>query len=86
MDKEFKLPNPKLLEPVPKDMGDALLRDLISILPIIGDIFNFVEAIEAFRNKKTEAGLLYLLQALPGPELPLTHVIVYEMEKRGELK
>ena len=70
-----------LIEPVPKDVGEALARELISFVPVLGDIFNLVEAIEAFRADKSDVGLIYLLQFAPGPPLPLTHLIAYEVGK-----
>jgi len=71
-----------LVEPVPKDVGEALARELVSFIPVLGDLFNLVEAVEAFRAGKADVALVYLLQVLPGPPLPLTHVIAYEIGKR----
>ena len=76
---EFK----EIIEPVPKDLGEAILRELVSIIPILGDIFCLIEAFEAFRQGKTTTGLIYLVNFLPGPSLPLTHPLVYEIEKGG---
>lgn len=72
----------RLVEPAPKDVGDALVRELISFIPIIGDLFNLVEFVEAARAGKAELALIYLVQVLPGPPLPLTHLIAYEVGKR----
>jgi len=71
----------RLVEPVPKDIPEALIRELVSFVPILGDLFNLVEAIEALRAGKTEAALIYLVQVLPGPPLPLTHLIAYALGK-----
>lgn len=76
----------QVIDPIPRDEGDALLRELLSFIPVLGDIFNLVEAVEAFRAGKTEAALIYLAQFLPGPPLPLTHLVVYELNKRGFTK
>jgi len=67
----------QLVEPVPKDVPEAVIRELISFVPVLGDLFNLVEAIEAFRAGKPEVGLMYLAQFLPGPPLPLTHIIAH---------
>ena len=72
----------RLVEPAPKDVGDALVRELISFIPIIGDLFNLVEFVEAARAGKADLALIYLVQVLPGPPLPLTHLIAYEVGKR----
>ena len=71
----------RLVEPAPKDVGDALVRELISFVPIVGDLFNLVEFVEATRAGKAELALIYLAQVLPGPPLPLTHLIAYELGK-----
>lgn len=71
------------LDPIPKDVGDAVVREAISFIPVIGDIFDAVEAIQAFREGKAEAGIIYLINFLPGPPLPLTHLLVYELSRRG---
>jgi hypothetical protein len=73
----------KGLEAVPKDEADAVVRELIGMVPLLGDLFMLVEALKAFSDGKTLAGLVYLVNALPGPPLPLTHIIVYELERRG---
>jgi len=88
MSEEFKklLEPPKLFNPefesVPKDYGDAFLREVIGFIPVIGDLFMLYEALKAFSEKKNDVGVIYLLSALPGPPLPLSHFIVYEMRKR----
>jgi hypothetical protein len=73
----------KILEAVPKDLGEALAREAVSFIPILGDVFNLAEAFEAFRQGKALAALIYLLSALPGPPFPLAHIIVHEAERRG---
>ncbi|RLG86704.1 MAG: hypothetical protein DRO39_02520 [Thermoprotei archaeon] len=71
----------RLVEPIPRDIEEAIARELISFVPVIGDLFNLVEAVEAFRAGKTGAALIYLVQFLPGPPLPLTHLIAYALGK-----
>ena len=71
------------LDPIPGDVPEALMREAVSFIPIIGDLFNLAEAIDAMRAGKTEAGIIYLIQVLPGPPLPLTHLIVYALGRRG---
>jgi hypothetical protein len=73
----------KGLEAVPKDEADAVVRELIGMVPLLGDLFMLAEALKAFSEGKTLAGLVYLVNALPGPPLPLSHIIVYELERRG---
>jgi len=72
-----------LIEAVPRDLPEAVVRELISFVPVLGDIFNLVEVVEAMRQGKTMAALIYLVQVLPGPPLPLTHLIVYALEREG---
>lgn len=73
----------RLIEPIPRDIPEAIVRELISFVPILGDLFNLVEVLEAMRAGKTLAALIYLVQALPGPPLPFTHPIVYALERGG---
>jgi len=76
----------KLLEPIPRDAVEALVREVVSFIPIVGDLFMAAEAFDALREGKTEAGVAYLLGILPGPPLPLTHLVVYELYRRGGLR
>jgi hypothetical protein len=69
---------------LPKSRIDAIIRDLVTDIPIIGDAMLIAEAISAFKNKKWLAGIIYVLNASPLPTLPLSHLAVYEMEKRKE--
>jgi hypothetical protein len=71
------------LTTIPRDETDAIIRELVGMVPILGDLFVLVEALKAFSEGKTTAGLVYLLNVLPGPPLPLTHVVVYELARRG---
>jgi hypothetical protein len=71
---------------LPKSRIDAIIRDLVTDIPIFGDAMLIAEAISAFKNKKWIAGLVYILNASPLPTLPLSHLAVYEMEKRKEEK
>ncbi|MCL7388704.1 MAG: hypothetical protein LZ173_02040 [Thaumarchaeota archaeon] len=69
---------------LPKSRIDAIIRDLVTDIPVIGDAMLIAEAISAFKNKKWIAGLVYVLNASPLPTVPLSHLVVYEMEKRKE--
>jgi len=69
---------------LPKSRIDAIIRDLVTDVPILGDAMLIAEAISAFKNKKWIAGIIYVLNASPLPTLPLSHLAVYEMEKREE--
>jgi hypothetical protein len=71
----------KLLEAVPKDLPEAVVRELAGFIPILGDLFMLVEAFEAIREDKPLVALAYVLGVLPGPPLPLTHLLVYYVEK-----
>jgi hypothetical protein len=71
------------LEAVPRDEADAAVRELIGMIPLLGDLFMLAEALKAFSEKKTLAGLIYLLNALPGPPLPVTHFLVMLLERMG---
>jgi hypothetical protein len=71
----------KILEATPKDLPEAVVRELAGFIPILGDLFMLVEAFEAMREDKPLAALAYVLGVLPGPPLPLTHIIVYYVEK-----
>jgi hypothetical protein len=68
-------------KPIPKDRKDALLRDLVTSIPAIGELLLVMEAIEAAKQKEFLAAILYILNVLPGPTLPATHLIVYELGK-----
>jgi len=69
---------------LPKNRAEAIVRDLVTDIPVIGDALLVAEAISAFKHKKWLAGLLYLLDASPLPTIPLTHLAVYEMEQEEE--
>jgi hypothetical protein len=71
----------KLIEATPKDLPEALVRDIVGLIPLLGDLFMLVEAFEALREDKPLAALAYVLGVLPGPPLPLTHVIIFYVEK-----
>jgi len=72
------------LEAVPRTDGEAVVRELVSLIPVLGDVFLAYEAYLAFREGKAVEGLVYLVNALPGPTLPLTHLIVRRL--RGVLR
>jgi len=78
-----ELPGLGKLGAVPKDITDAVVRELVSVIPVLGDLFLLYEAFEAFRQNKAVEGLIYLVNALPGPTLPLTHILVYMLSKGG---
>jgi hypothetical protein len=71
----------KLIEATPRDLPEAVVRDIVGLIPLLGDLFMLVEAFEAIREDKPLAAIAYILGVLPGPALPLTHVIIYYMEK-----
>lgn len=71
------------LTAVPRDEVDAVIREVVGMVPILGDLFMLAEALKAFTEGRELAGLVYLLNVLPGPPLPLSHVLVYELERRG---
>jgi len=76
-------PSGKLVDPVPRDILEAVAREVAAFIPVLGDVFCAAEAIEAFRAGRTELGVIYLVQVLPGPPLPFTHFIAYALG-RGE--
>jgi hypothetical protein len=71
-------------KPVPKSRKEALIRDLVTSIPLLGDILLLKESIDAFKEKKYLASILYIINILPLPTLPMTHLIVYELEKEGK--
>jgi len=74
-----------LVEPVPRTLVGAIIREMATFVPILGDLLSLIEAVEAFKANKPELGLIYLLgSAGPGPPLPLTHVIAYYIGKGGK--
>jgi hypothetical protein len=73
----------KGLEAIPRDEADAVVRELVGMVPVLGDLFMLAEALKALSEGRTLAGLVYLVNVLPGPPLPLSHIIVYELEKKG---
>jgi hypothetical protein len=73
------------IDPIPQSDEDALNRELISFIPIVGDAFLLSEAIEAFQKGYTAAGVIYALNfiKLIGPDIVGTHLAVRELYKRG---
>jgi hypothetical protein len=71
----------KLLEATPRDLPEAVVREVVGFIPLLGDLFMLVEAFEALREDKPLTALAYILGVLPGPPLPLTHVVVFYVEK-----
>ena len=72
----------RLVEPIPRDIEEALIRELVSLVPILGDLYGFIEFIEAVREGRYDAALVYLIGvAGPGPTLPLSHVIAHLLGK-----
>jgi hypothetical protein len=72
----------ELVKPIPESRSEAILREVVAFIPLLGDLFCLIEASEAFRKGKTLPALMYLINFLPGPPLPITHLLVYELEKR----
>jgi hypothetical protein len=71
----------KILEATPRDLPEAVVREVVGFIPLLGDLFMLAEAFEAVREDKPLAALAYVLGVLPGPPLPLTHVVVFYVEK-----
>jgi hypothetical protein len=71
----------KLIEATPRDLPEAVVREVVGFIPLLGDLFMLMEAFEAVREDKPLAALAYVLGVLPGPPLPLTHVVVFYVEK-----
>jgi hypothetical protein len=71
----------KILEATPRDLPEAVVREVVGFIPLLGDLFMLVEAFEAVREDKPLVALAYVLGVLPGPPLPLTHVVVFYVEK-----
>jgi len=66
---------------VPESLGDAALRELISLIPAVGDLFLLLEMKMAMDNDDTLVAGIYGVNALPGPTLPFTHFIVYALRR-----
>lgn len=82
------LPEGYLTSPVPVDIVDALLRDLITLIPGVGDLYNIYELAALARSDvpdKELAMLFYLLDSPPGPGLPLDHVLLYLVARGGKV-
>jgi hypothetical protein len=71
------------LTAIPKDEADAVIRELVGMVPVLGDLFMLAEALRAFAEGRTVAGLVYLVNVLPGPPLPGSHLLVLELARRG---
>lgn len=77
----------RVVDPVPKDIGEAIVRELVSLVPILGDVFAFIEFFEAIREGRYDVALAYLVGAAgPGPSLPATHIIAYFLGKERVFK
>ena len=69
-------------DPIPKSAADAAVREVISLIPVLGDAFLLYEALKAFDAGKEMTGVIYLVNALPGPTLPFTHFITYGLREK----
>ena len=69
------------LKPVPSDEGEAMIRDFLDDIPIIGDLFyRLAETITAIQKGDSFAATVYGANLLLPIDLPFTHLLVYEVE------
>ena len=69
------------LKPVPSDEGEAMIRDFLDDIPIIGDLFyRLAETITAIQKGDSFAAMVYGANLLLPFDLPFTHLLVYEVE------
>jgi len=72
------------LKPVPADESEAMLRDALDDIPIIGDFFyRLAETVTAIQKGDYLAAAIYGANALLPIDLPFTHLLVYEVEGEG---
>ena len=70
-----------LLKPVPSNEQEAMIRDFLDDIPILGDVlYRLAETIQAFENNNATAGIIYGANLLLPIDLPFTHMLVYKME------
>jgi len=73
------------LKPVPADESEAMIRDFIDDIPIIGDFFyRLAETITAIQQGDAIAAVIYGANLLLPFDLPFTHMLVYEVEGEGK--
>jgi hypothetical protein len=75
------------LKPVPADEGEAMIRDALDDIPIIGDLFyRLAETIVAIQQGDSFAAMVYGANLLLPFDIPFTHMLVYEVEgkRQGE--
>jgi len=78
-----KIRDLKLLEKYyPESVADAIIREIVSLIPVIGDILLAYEMLGAIDNDDYLIAAIYGASALPEPTLPLTHLIVYGLRGR----
>ena len=71
------------LKPVPSDEGEAMIRDALDDIPILGDLFyRLAETITAIQKGDYIAAAIYGANLLLPFDLPFTHMLVYEVEGR----
>jgi len=69
------------LKPVPADESEAMIRDFIDDIPIIGDFFyRLAETITAIQQGDAIAAVIYGANMVLPFDLPFTHLLVYEVE------
>jgi len=72
------------LKPVPADEGEAMIRDALDDIPIIGDLFyRLAETVTAIQKGDYLAAAIYGANLLLPFDLPFTHMLVYEVEGEG---
>ncbi len=62
---------------VPKSVLDAVLREAVSLIPVVGDAYLAYELKEALDKDDMLSAIAYAVAATPLPTPPLTHLIVY---------
>ena len=69
------------LKPVPADEGEAMIRDFLDDIPIIGDLFyRLAETVTAIQKGDAFAAFIYGANMISPVDLPFTHLLVYEVE------
>jgi len=72
------------LKPVPSDESEAMIRDFLDDIPIIGDLFyRLAETITAIQKGDYFAALVYGANMISPFDLPFTHMLVYKTEGEG---
>ena len=72
------------LKPVPADESEAMIRDFIDDIPIIGDFFyRLAETVTAIQKGDYFAAFIYGANMISPIDLPFTHMLVYKAEGEG---